>query len=161
MATETVRIRSVSFYTKVDGKRRETMLNYGDEVPSNAPSEQVVKWRESGFIAAGPAPRLTGAQVANPSPDSTAFDDRVGLTAEGVPPDAGTVEVAAPDATTADTAALAAYIDSAKLTAPQTVELAAGDPVLAAKVLEAESLAQGGDGRSTVTGPLQKIIAGQ
>lgn len=159
MATETVRIRSASFYTKVDGKSRETRLSYGDEVPSNAPKAKVEAWRERGFIAEGPAPVLTGAQTGNPSPDSTAFDGRVGVTADGSPPDAGEVEVPAPDVATADVQALAAYIDGQNLTAKDTVALAGGDATLAAKVLEAEALAQGGDGRKTVTDPLGKLTA--
>lgn len=63
----------------------------------------------------------------------------------------------APDAADADVATLAAYIDSADLNAKQTVALAKDDPALASKVLDAESTAQGGDSRKSVSGPLEKL----
>lgn len=57
-------------------------------------------------------------------------------------------------------AQLAQHITDEKLNASDTVDLAGGDPALAAKVLEAEGIAQGGDPRATVEGPLQKTIDG-
>jgi hypothetical protein len=58
---------------------------------------------------------------------------------------------------------VAAYIergnDGKPLNASETVALAGDDPAQAQKVLEAEQLAQGDDGRSTVIEPLRKIIA--
>jgi hypothetical protein len=49
--------------------------------------------------------------------------------------------------------------DGKPLNAPDTVALAGDDPAQARKVLEAEQIAQGGDGRATVVGPLEKVIA--
>jgi hypothetical protein len=56
-----------------------------------------------------------------------------------------------------DTAALAEFIKSERLTAPETVALAEDDPERAAFVLEAEKTAHGQDPRQR-RGPLQKII---
>ncbi|MCA1571710.1 MAG: hypothetical protein LC798_15630 [Chloroflexi bacterium] len=66
----------------------------------------------------------------------------------------------APDVSTASAAELAAFIDSENLNAAQTVALAGGTPDGARKVLEAESLAQGGDSRKTVDGQLSKLAEG-
>lgn len=65
----------------------------------------------------------------------------------------------APDASQEDVGTLAKYIDEQSLNAPQTVALAEGDPELAAKVIEAEQAAHGGDARVTVTRPLDKLAA--
>lgn len=50
------------------------------------------------------------------------------------------------------------WIREQRPTAPQTVAAAKGDAPTAETVLEAEKLAQGGDPRATVEGPLQKVI---
>lgn len=63
-------------------------------------------------------------------------------------------------ATRLSSAQLAQHITDEGLNASETVDLAGVDPVLAAKVLEAEGIAQGGDPRVTVEKPLQKIIDG-
>lgn len=57
-----------------------------------------------------------------------------------------------------DTAALAEFIKSERLTAPETVALAEDDPERAQYVLDAERAAHGQDPRATVEKPLQKII---
>lgn len=67
---------------------------------------------------------------------------------------------AAFDPNTATVEQLSAHITDGKLNAADTVDLAAGDPTIARRVLDAEKAAQGGDSRATVTGPLQKIIDG-
>jgi hypothetical protein len=66
----------------------------------------------------------------------------------------------APDPATADVAELAAFIDSNDLNAAQTVALAGGTSEGAAKVLEAEREASGGDGRKTVVEPLTRLAEG-
>lgn len=54
---------------------------------------------------------------------------------------------------------IARFIDANDLNAGPTVALAGGDPGLAAKVLQAEKLSAGGDGRSTVVKPLEALAA--
>jgi hypothetical protein len=66
----------------------------------------------------------------------------------------------APHPDTADVAELAVYIDENNLTAPQTVALARNTAEGARRVLEAEQLASGGDGRATVVKPLTKLMQG-
>lgn len=77
------------------------------------------------------------------------------------PADAGTLQIVrvdAPDVGEASVAELASWIEAESPNAADTVALAEGDPARAAKVLEAEQSATGGDPRKTVEGPLQKII---
>jgi hypothetical protein len=62
-----------------------------------------------------------------------------------------------PDAATVDVAELAAYIEAESPNVSATVDLAQGDPVLAAKVLEAERSATGGDPRKGVEDALSKL----
>jgi hypothetical protein len=81
------------------------------------------------------------------------------LEADGTPTEQ-TVGTVPAGAASDSVEALAARIDEEKLTASETVDLAGDDPALAAQVLEAERLAQGGDPRATVEKPLQKIIDG-
>lgn len=66
----------------------------------------------------------------------------------------GIVNLAGPD----EIQVIADYIRDEAATVPQTVALAEGDPVKAAKVLEAESLATGGSPRQGVAAQLAKVI---
>lgn len=77
-----------------------------------------------------------------------------------VTPLAGTGDDVTLDVAEAGPAQIADHITTSKLKASDTVALAGEDPGLAARVLEAERLAHGSDARSTVEGPLQKIIDG-
>lgn len=85
---------------------------------------------------------------------------RRGILADAVATDDGDGAVAVPDVAAVSVSELSDYITAAKPNAQATVELAAGDAGLAAKVLEAEDLSHGGDGRVTVVKPLQAIIDG-
>jgi hypothetical protein len=62
------------------------------------------------------------------------------------------------DARGRDLTEVAAWIEAAKPNAQQTVAAARDDAAAAETVLEAERLTHGGDPRSTVEGPLQRII---
>jgi hypothetical protein len=73
------------------------------------------------------------------------------------PPAGGIVRADAPDVAVASPAEIAAWITEAKPNAADTVALAEGDPAQAAKVLEAEHIATGGDPRGSVAKPLGQI----
>lgn len=77
----------------------------------------------------------------------------------GQVPDAtgGIVRLDAPDVRTAAVGDLAQWITDEKATVDETVALAEGDKALAEKVLEAESIATGGDGRKGVVSKLSAI----
>lgn len=62
------------------------------------------------------------------------------------------------DVHAAGVAEIAAFLEANEPTIPQTVEMADGDPALAEKLLEAESVATGGEPRKGVTDKLQKLI---
>lgn len=106
-------------------------------------------------VATAPRPGGDGDWAADsppaPGPDGGSTPATSGSTDT---PGPGTFDVAS-----ADVAAIAKAIDSQNLNAGQTVALAQGDPNLAAKVLEAERTASGGDGRSTVVKPLKRLAA--
>lgn len=74
-----------------------------------------------------------------------------------VTPLSGVGDAVSIDVAEAGPGQIADHIRDEKLNASDTVALAGDDPALAAKVLEAEQLAHGGDARSTVVGPLEKI----
>jgi hypothetical protein len=63
----------------------------------------------------------------------------------------------APDAAIADVGEIAAHIEAESPNTDDTVALAKGDPTLAPKVLEAESIATGGDPRKGVKDALTKL----
>jgi len=151
------------------------MLAEGDE-----PTAQSVTGAADD-VNAGPAPRPDLDAPGHVDPDPPAPDVPAQTTTEqpvselyagsetGVPPGAeggssssgpsADLPDDAPDASQASVSELAQYIDSESLNAPQTVSLAEGDPDLAAKVLEAERTAQGGDARATVEKPLSRLAA--
>lgn len=104
--------------------------------------------RDYTFQGGEPLPDDTPAAVAKEM-EQFLRDDSELTVQDTLPPEVGSASVED----------LAKYITAARLTGPQTVELAADDPVLAAKVLEAEDLAHGGDGRGNVKEPLAKIAA--
>lgn len=147
--SDVLRARSASYFTGTGDDRREVTLSQGDTIPDDVPRDTLQAWRDAGALQ-GPDADLTpagGAEVA-PAPDATGTDPARG----GGP--------TAPDPLTATTEDLAAYIEAQDLNAADTVALAQGDPGRAQAVLEAEQLAQGGDGRKTVAEPLSKL-AGQ
>lgn len=114
------------------------------------PGETVAAFTPGGDLTATPTGGAEGAPATEAGiPEA----DRSGAAA--APPSVPD----APDVAATDVATLAAFIDSAKLNATATVALAGDSPELAAKVLEAEKVASGGDPRSTVEKPLRKLAA--
>jgi hypothetical protein len=63
------------------------------------------------------------------------------------------------DASEAGEHEIAEYITENRLTVDETVALSGGDPVVAQRVLEAESVASGGDSRKGVVAGLEAVIA--
>lgn len=112
----------------------------GNAAPRPAPTSVA-----TGFPEGAPDPDGSN----QPGADSSAEGGGSGGSSSELPGDA-------PDAATADVAELAAYIDANNLNAAQTVALAGGTPEGAAKVIEAEQTSSGGDGRTTVVGPLER-----
>lgn len=122
------------------------------EIPADTPAEVVEILRQRGALAshaATPAP----ATVAPAAPEPAAGGTPVFAPAPGLPADA-------PDPSSASAGEIAAYIDSHDLNATQTVALAGGTAAGAARVLEAEQIAHGGDARTTVIRALQRLIDG-
>lgn len=164
MSDLVVKVRAI---TEAADDGRLITATYGQPVPQAIPSARRQALRELGAI--GPS----GERQPGDEPLAPVTPDRANLdaTARGVDPAGGTEGVrgvggtesgtglpaGAPDARAADAGELAAYIDSADLNAAQTVSLAQGDPALAPKVIEAEQVSAGGDGRKTVIGPLEKL----
>lgn len=107
----------------------------GDEVPEDTPAEVVAWLRRGGAIEGAQSQADEGAELG-----------------DGKVPDRSL------DIATADAPAIAEWIKSTKPNAQETVALAGTDADLARKVLEAEDLSHGGDGRTTVKVPLQGII---
>lgn len=160
--TETLKI--VAAIERYDGQTYE--LHQGP-IPDDVPKAVVDKLRadgalESSEVQSQAAATLEAFEANPPRPDPTAVAH--------VDPDPGSPAASsgdgelpadAPDVASTEVADLANYIDSAKegrgLNASETVALAKSNPELAAKVLEAEQVAHGGDGRSTVVGPLEKL----
>lgn len=113
-------------------------------IPDDTPQEVLEILRQRGALRSH-APD----QLEAPGPASPAITGGVGLPDQAPHPD------------TADVADLAVYIDEENLTAPATVALARGTAEGARKVIEAEQLASGGDGRRTVIVPLTRLAAGE
>jgi len=63
------------------------------------------------------------------------------------------------DASEAGEHEIAEYITEQRLTVDETVALSGGDPVVAQRILEAESVASGGDSRKGVVAGLEAVIA--
>jgi hypothetical protein len=111
------------------------------EIPESTPKAVIDELRRRGAL------RMEG-------PNAEPAEAGTGVTgSEGLPGDV-------PDVTTADVADIAVYIDDNNLNASQTVALAGGTVEGARKVIEAEQVASGGDGRKSVIEPLTKIAEG-
>lgn len=122
-----------------EGQRYDFFRSKG--IPDDTPPEVIEILRRRGNLAShSPDP------VEEPGPASPAKTGGEGLADQAPHPD------------TADVAELAVYIDENNLNAPTTVALARGTAEGARKVLEAEQLASGGDGRATVVRPLTRLI---
>lgn len=144
----------------------------GEELPDGIPSERVQELKASGAIADSDAPAALRTATAALAPlDATGRGANPDGGTEGVQPPDGEGQDAdtssdrlpddAPNVADASVGELAAYIDSENLNAASTVALAQGSPELAPKVLEAERASSGGDGRSTVVRPLERLAADQ
>lgn len=124
-------------------------------LPDDLPSAVVEQLREADALA-GPGDDVVVTAPGAPDPGAPATGGAVGAPApstsggDALPDDA-------PSAADASVAELAAFIDSNNLNAKQTVALAGGTSDGAAKVLEAERTASGGDGRKTVIEPLESL----
>lgn len=136
----------------VDALREQGALESSDTVSQEAATTEAFNDRpprpHPTAIAKGGAEGepASGSPDAVEPPNLTPTDDGGG----GAPANA-------PDVESTSVADLAKFIDSESPNATQTVALAGDSPELAAKVLEAENLAHGGDGRKTVTVPLSKL----
>ena len=102
----------------------------GDTLPDGIPAAKVQDWADRNLIASD------GDEVVADAPQGGDLPDPLSVT----------------------TAELAQALESGKATAPEVVALAQDDPRRAEALLKAEHLLAGGDGRKTVTEPLQKII---
>jgi hypothetical protein len=140
---------------------RKVDVGRGDEIPDGADPKQIKALEDMGAIGSTPVP-LTAERAELDSVASTDNPREPGT--EGVVPGESSSSTAtakpAPDPSTASVADLAAWIAEAKPNATETVDAAKGNPDAAAKLIAAENTAQGGDARSTVIGPLQKIADG-
>lgn len=129
-------------------------------IPDDTPQPIIDKLRDHGFLA-GPGDDVDDSPAGAPDPTAVATG---GAEGEPAKPEGGgggsELPDNAPDADSTSVADLAAFIDSENLNASQTVALAKGDADLAGKVLEAEQVASGGDGRKTVVEPLRKLAEG-
>ena len=122
------------------------------EIPENTPPEVVEILRQRGALASHamtPAP----ATIAPAAPEPAAGPTPTFAPAPGLPADA-------PDPSSATAGELAAFIDANDLNATQTVALAGGTASGAAKVLEAEQIAHGGDARTTVIRQMSRLVDG-
>lgn len=156
-----VKVRSIEERVGSGDDARFVTANYGEPVPSELDSDAVARLQDMGAIGE--------PDDADPAPAQTPARADLDATARGVNPDGGTEGVTgeggstsglpadAPDARDASATELAEFIDSADLNAAQTVALAQDDPDLAPKVIEAEQVSAGGDGRKTVVSRLERL----
>jgi hypothetical protein len=156
---ETLKIRAAT--VSHDGKTYEFVAG---PVPDDTPAAVIAQLRDEGSLAASEEEAAgVGVLGAPVDPTSVASGGKVGEPDPDLPENSGGDQLPddAPDIDTADVATIAQYIDAHNLNASQTVALAGGTAAGAAKVLEAERVSSGGDGRSTVVKPLSKLAAGE
>jgi hypothetical protein len=170
--SDRVKVRSITERVGEGDDAQVVTASYGEEVPEGISGDRLKALRDLGAIAS------SGDDASDAPAPGVADRSALDATGTGVNPEGGAEGVTgpgdsggsssgpsaelpddAPDAAQADVGELSRYIDSESLNAAQTVALAEGDPELAAKVLEAERAAQGGDARATVERPLSKLAA--
>lgn len=166
--------RALAGAVKVDGETYE--LRRGP-VPEDVPSKVLAAFPDSAFgepsrvaferaqdmadpTSVGFAGDDPGAEAPNPPAMPEGLGGDVRQQSSGGGGGSGSeLPDGAPDASTAEVSELAEFIDENDLNAGQTVALAGGSAEGARRVLEAERVSTGGDGRKTVREPLERLIA--
>lgn len=166
--SENLKVRA---YTYKDPKSGRMVRLTRGLLPDDVPAPVVKHLRELGALgeptidvmerladAADPLSVASGGAEGAVAPEPPAMPEFLGGTEGGGQPPEDPLE-GAPDVASVSVADLAAFIAERDLNVGETVSLAGGDPALAGKVLEADKIASGGEGRKTVREPLEQLTA--